>query len=191
MQRTNMNNEASQPGSPTTSLSTLFEETRDQRTDKSLQPGSTATPFSTFFWAALKATLKTTPEADDWVIPEAQFADDVEWDMMNNGQIRKGKQEVIPFLKAGGYGSHKDPVAICNVATKEWGVWEYWNIGTLSEEIVDFARQSKWSFPGDPRSLIGRTYKIPVCFVYHLNAQGKIDLVREYLDTQSLMTQFE
>ncbi len=87
MQHTNKNNEASQPGSATTSLSTLFEQTRDQRTDPSLQPGSTATPFSTFFWAAFKAM-----ETDDWTVCEAQFADDVEWDMMNNGQSRKGKQ---------------------------------------------------------------------------------------------------
>ncbi len=191
MQHTNMKKEASQPEPPTASLSTLFEETRDQRTGTSLQPGSTATPFSTFFWASMKAMEKTTPEADDWVIAEAQFADDVEWDMMNNGQIRKGKQEVMPWLKAGGYGSHKEPVIICNVATKEWGVWEYWNIGTVTEEIIEFARQSKWQFPADPRSLIGRTYKVPVCFVYHLNAQGKIDRVHEYLDTQSLMAQFE
>ena len=157
MQRTNMNNEA-------------------------LQPGSTATPFSTFFWAAL---------SDDWATAFAQFADDVEWDLMSNAQIRKGKHEVVPFLKASGYASHKEPVIISNMAIKEWGVWEYWNIGTLSEEILEFARQSKWPFPHDPSSLVGRRYKVPVCFVYHINAEGKIDLVREYLDVGSIMAQFE
>ncbi len=96
-----------------------------QQTDmnkEALQPGSTATPFSTFFWAALKATVKTTPEADDWVIPEAQFAGNVEWDMMNNGQIRKGKQEVIPFLKAGGTLLTKNPTSSASLSTREWGV---------------------------------------------------------------------
>ncbi len=184
MQHTNKSNKG-EPVSTTASLSTLFEQTRDQRIDPSLQPGSTATPFSTFFWAAFKAM-----ETGDWTLCEATYADDVEWDMMNNGQIRKGKPEVMAFLKAGGYGSHKEPVPICNLTTKEWGVWEYWNVGTISEGIIEFARQSKWTFPTDPGSLIGRTYKVPVCFVYHLNAQGKIDLVREYLDTQSLMAQF-
>lgn len=52
-------------------------------------------------------------------------------------------------------------------------------------------RNSSWKFPHDPKTLIGRTYKLPVCFVYHINAQGKIDKVREYLDTSSLMAQFE
>lgn len=150
--------------------------------NEALQPRSTATPFSTFFWAA---------GADDWATASAQFADDVEWDMMPNAQVRKGKQEVIPWLKAGKYGSDKEPVVISNLATKEWGVWEYWNIGTLSEGVVEFARQSKWPFPGDPRSLVGRRYNVPVCFVYHINAQGKIDLVREYLDVGSVMTQLK
>jgi hypothetical protein len=68
---------------------------------------------------------------------------------------------------------------------------EYWNIGTVSEGVVEFAKQSKWSFPGAPHSLVGRTYKVLVCFVYHINTDGKIDLVREYLDVGSLMVQFE
>lgn len=182
MQHTNMNTEALQPGSTATSLSALFEQTRDQRTDTSLQPGSTATPLSTFLWAMF---------SDDWGTAEVQLADDVEWDLMPNAQIRKGKQEVIPFLKASWYGSHKEPLLISNLATKEWGVMEYWNIGTVSEGVVEFAKQLKWPFPGDPHSLVGRTYKVPVCFVYHINTDGKIDLVREYLDVGSLMVQFE
>ncbi len=170
-------------------LEILYNETEAQRTGESLKPGSTATPFSTFFWAALSYTHKRV-EADR-LTAEAPLADDIEWDLMNNGQIRKGKKEVTSFLWAGGFGSYKEPVAISNVATKEWGVWEYWNIGTLSEGIIEFARQSKWPFPADAHSLIGRTYRIPVGFVYHINAQGKIDIVRECLDTQSLMAQFQ
>jgi hypothetical protein len=150
--------------------------------NEALQPGSTATPFSTFFWSAMSGDLATA---------EAQFANDVEWDMMPNAQIRKGKEEVIPWLWAGGYASQKEPVVISNLATKEWGVWEYWNIGTLSEGVVEFAKQSEWPFPGDPRSLVGKRYKVPVCFVYHINAEGKIDLVREYLDVGSVMAQFK
>lgn len=177
-------------GKTGTSLSNLFEQTKDQHTAKSLQPGSTATPFSTFFWAAME-TMKTTQELVDWSISEAQFADNIEWDMMNNGQIFKGKKVVMSWLKAEGYGSQKEPVVINKIATKEWGVWEYWNIGTLTKEIVEFAKQSGWKFPHDPETLIGRSYKVPVAFIYHINAAGKIDLVREYLDTQSLMEQFK
>ena len=150
--------------------------------NKDLEQGSTVTPFSTFFWAA---------SHDDWATATAQFADDIEWDMMSNNQIRKGKKEVIPWLKASKYASQKEPAVLSNLATKEWGVFEYWNIGTITEDIVEFAKQSEWPFPGDPRSLVGRRYKVPVCFVYHINAEGKIDLVREYLDVGSVMAQLK
>lgn len=149
---------------------------------KDLEQGSTATPFSTFFWAALK---------DDWATAEAQFADDIEWDMMPNNQIRKGKTDVLPFLKTSKYASAKEPIPIHNRADKEWGVWEYWNVGTVDKGIVEFAKQSKWPFPGDISTIIGKKYKVPVCFIYHINTVGKIDLVREYLDVGSVMTQFK
>ena len=32
------------------------------------------------------------------------------------------------------------------------------------------------------KALIGRRYRVGVCFVFHLNAEQKIDVVREYLD---------
>jgi hypothetical protein len=150
--------------------------------NKDLEQGSTATPFSTFFWAALK---------DDWTTAEAPLADDIEWDMMPNNQIRKGKGDVLPFLKAAKYASRKEPIPISNRADKEWGVWEYWNVGTIDEGMVEFAKQSKWPFPSDISTIIGKKYKVPVCFIYHINAAGKIDLVREYLDVGSVIAQFK
>ncbi len=150
--------------------------------DKDLEQGSTATPFSTFFWAALK---------DDWATAEAQFADDIEWDMMPNNQIRKGKAEVFSFLKASKYASAKEPIPIHNRADKEWGVWEYWNVGAIDKGIVEFAKQSKWPFPSDVSTIIGKKYKVAVCFIYHINAKGQIDLLREYTDVASIMTQFK
>jgi limonene-1,2-epoxide hydrolase len=129
---------------------------------------------------------------DDWRRAETLLNDDIEWDMMPNSQIRKGKKEVMPFLKASWTAANnRIPTVINNVATKEWGVMEYWNIGTISEGVIEFAKQSKWPFVRDLPNLIGRTYKVPVCFIYHINQQGKIDLVREYLDVGSMLTQFE
>ncbi len=64
---------------------------RGDKSDEALQPGSTATPFFTFFWSAASGDLATA---------EAQFADDVEWDMIPNAQIRNGKKKVIPWLRA-------------------------------------------------------------------------------------------
>ena len=112
---------------------------------------------------------------------------------MSNNQIRKGKNEVIPWLKAGVFASQKEPVIISNLATKEWGIFEYWNIGTFTEGAVDFAKQLDWPILVDLSSLVGRRYKVPVCFVYHINAEGKIDLVREYLalDVGSVMAQLK
>jgi hypothetical protein len=151
-------------------------------TGKDLERGSTATPFSTFFWAGLK---------EDWATAEAQFADNIEWDMMPNNQIRKGKADVFVFLKASKNASQKDPIPISNRADKEWGVWEYWNVGTIDEGIVEFAKQSKWPFPADVRSIIGKKYKVAVCFIYHINPKGQIDLLREYTDTASVLSQFK
>jgi hypothetical protein len=150
--------------------------------NKDLERGSTATPFSTFFWAALK---------DDWPTAEAQLADDIEWDMMSNNQIRKGKTDVLPWLTASKYASQKEPVPLSNRADAEWGVWEYWNVGTLEKGIVEFAKQSGWPFPADVSAIIGKKYKVPVCFIYHINAAGKIDLVREYVDVGSVIAQFK
>src|SRR5215469_7811995 len=38
----------------------------------------------------------------------------------------------------------------------------------------------------DPNPLIGQTYNLAQCFVWHLNAEGKIHLMRRYLDTGSV-----
>jgi len=147
--------------------------------NEALQPRSTETPFSTFIWAVVSGDLATA---------EAQLADDVEWDLMPYNHILKGKKEVIPWLKAGG-ASQKEPVVISDLATKEWGVFELWNIGTLTEDVVESGKQLGWPFPGDPNSLVGRRYKVAECFVYHINAEGKIDLMREYLDAGSVWAQ--
>jgi hypothetical protein len=176
------------PVSVTSAMTALFESTAAQRGGADLEPGSVATPFSTFYWAAIRY-LQDGAQADRDTA-EAQFADDIEWDMMNNGQVRKGKAEVLTWCWSGGFASHKQPVIIHNSASGEWGVWEYWNIGTLTADVVAFAKASKWPFPPHADRLVGRTYMIPVCFVYHINPQNKIDTVREYLDTQSLMAQF-
>jgi hypothetical protein len=162
------------------------ESVKDNKNDtnnEALRPGSTATPFSTAALAML---------SDDWGTAEAQYADDIEWDFMPNNLIRKGKEEVIPWLKALFYASQKkESVIISNLATKEWGVFEYWNIGTFTEDAGEISKQSELPFPGDPSSLVGRRYKVPVCFVYHINAEGKIDMVREYLDVGSVMAQLK
>jgi hypothetical protein len=152
----------------------------DLNTD-SLNPGSTATPFSIFIQAVVSGDIETV---------EKQIADDIEWGLMPYNKVLKGKDEVIPWLKAAA-ADQKKPIIITNAATKDWGVFEYWNIGTVSEEVIKFGNEQKWPWPKDPTSFLGQKYKVAQCFTYHINAEGKIDLMRQYMDTGSVWTQFK
>ena len=51
----------------------------------------------------------------------------------------------------------------------------------VTEELVAFGNQQKWPWPKDPNSLVGQKYKVAQCFVWHLNSEGKIRLMKQYL----------
>jgi hypothetical protein len=146
-----------------------------------LTPGSKATVFSTFLWAIVSGDIATA---------EAQITDDIEWGMMPYNKAVKGKDEVIPWLRAAS-ADQKEPIVISNVATKNWGVFEYWNIGTVSEEVIKFGNEQEWPWPKDPTSFLGQKYRVAQCFIYHINPEGKIDFMRQYLDTGSVWAQFQ
>ena len=148
---------------------------------EALKPGSKATPMSTLIYAIVLGDVATV---------EAQITDDIEWGLMPYNKVLKGKVEVMPILKAG-LADQKKPVAITNVATKNWGVFEYWNIGTVSEELIKYGNEHKWPWPKDPNGLLGQKYKVAQCFVYHINPEGKIDFMRQYLDAGSVWAQFK
>ena len=148
---------------------------------KKLEKRATPTGFS---------KLISAVAAEDMGAVEAQLADDVEWDMMPTGEIVKGKANVMHWLKAGST-SRKEPVVINDLDAKDWGAFEYWNIGTVTDQLVAFGNQQKWPWPKDPNTLIGQKYKVAQCFVWHQNAEGKIYLMRQYLDTGSVWAQFK
>jgi hypothetical protein len=148
---------------------------------ETLKQGSKATPFSTLIWAVASGDLATA---------EAQLADDIEWGLMPYIKVLKGKDEVMLWLKAGS-ADQKEPITITNAATKDWGVFEYWNIGTVSEEVIKFGNEQKWPWTKDPESFLGQKYRVAQCFVYHINSEGKIDFMRQYLDTQSIWAQLK
>ena len=102
----------------------------------------------------------------------------------------KVKGEVIPWLKAAG-ADQKKPIVITNAMTKDWGVFEYWNIGTVSEEVIKFGNEQKWPWPKDPSTFPGQQYRVAQCFVYHVTPEGKIDFMRQYLDTGSVWAQLK
>ena len=152
----------------------------DQGSEK-LKESSTPTKFS---------ILISAVAAEDMATAEALLADDIEWHMMPTGDVEKGKAEVMKWLKAGST-SRKEPVVINDLDAKSWGAFEYWNIGTVTDKLVTFGNQQKWPWPKDPNTLIGQKYKVAQCFIWHLNAEGKIYLMRQYLDTGSVWSQFK
>jgi len=142
--------------------------------------GTKATPFSTLIEAVVSG---------DNAAVEALIADDIEWGLMPYNKFLKGKAEVIPWFRAAA-ADKKKPIVITNVATKDWGVFEYWNIGIVSEEVIKFGNEQKWPWPKDPNSFLAKKYRVAQCFLYHINPEGKIDYMRQYLDTGSVWAQF-
>jgi hypothetical protein len=61
---------------------------------------------------------------------------------MPYNKVLKGKGEVVPWLRAGS-GDQKKPIVITDAIAKDWGVFEYWNIGTVSEEVIKFGNEQK------------------------------------------------
>jgi len=148
---------------------------------ESLKKGSQATPFSILIFAIASGDLATI---------EAQLTEDIEWGLMPYDKVLKGKGQVIPWLKTAG-ADQKEPLPITNAFAKDWGVFEYWNIGVVSEDVVKFGNEQKWPWPKNPESIIGQKYKVAQCFVYHVNPEGKIDFMRQYMDTGSIWAQFK
>lgn len=117
------------------------------------------TVFSAFILAVASGDLNAA---------EAKLSDRIEWHQMPYGQKLTGKREVMPWLKAGA-ASEKEPEIINDVAANDWGVFEYWNVGTATRELIEFGKSQGWLFPKDPNSLVGQKYKVAQCFVYHLS----------------------
>jgi len=146
---------------------------------------SKKSPFGIF------RALFESGKANDFETMADTIAEDCEWVLMPNMKTFKGKKAVVELCKGGKLASDKTPEIMFDVATPEWGVFEYMNRGTITKELAVFAVTSGWQFPGDPSTLVGRKYEVPVCFVYHINAKGKIYLLHEYLDLGSLMKSFK
>ncbi len=149
------------------------------RNTKDSQPG--ASPYAAFISAVV---------SEDLPAAEAMLADDVEWGLMSTGQTLRGKAEVMPWLTAGA-ASRKEPITISDMAADGWGAFEYWNVGIVTEEVVAVGNQQNWPWPKDPKTLLGQKYRVAQCFVWQLNAEGKICLMRQYLDTGSVWAQFK
>jgi hypothetical protein len=115
--------------------------------------------------------------------------DDCEYVMMPTMEVSRGKPAVLKAMGrgAGAFDRTRPPKITFDAATADWGVFEFVNEGTVASGIVDFAANSDWQFSAEPSTLVGCSYKAPVCMVYQINAQRKIYRIHEYTDVAGLM----
>jgi ketosteroid isomerase-like protein len=126
----------------------------------------------------------------DWDAVLRHFAPDCTWTLMPPGTEFRGPAEIAAFMKSGfGAAAERQEADIRNeFATSEWGVFEYTSRGVIdAQRAAQFAEKIKAAGPAAGQlagqSIEGRTFEIPVCFVYHVNASGQIDKVNEYAAT--------
>jgi hypothetical protein len=129
----------------------------------------------------------------DWDAVLGYFAPECTWTLMPPGTTFRGPAEIAAFMKSGfGAAAERQEADVRNeFATSEWGVFEYTSRGVIdAQRAAQFAEKIKAAGPASGglagQSLEGRTFEIPVCFIYHVNASGQIDKVNEYAATPAL-----
>jgi hypothetical protein len=123
----------------------------------------------------------------DWDTMSGYFAHDCTWTLMPPGTAFRGPAEIVTFMQSGfGAAAEREKADVRNeFATDEWGVFEYTSRGVIdAERAAQFAQDIGAAGPGAGdlagQFLAGRTFEAPVCFIYHVNANGLIDQVNEY-----------
>jgi hypothetical protein len=129
----------------------------------------------------------------------SHFDPDCEWTLVTSARTFRGT-DLREFLRRGfdAAQSREDPDVRADFATGEWGVFEYVSRGTISKEALHFGSSLGISIL-DTRVgralaglllsplLVGRTFEVAVCFVYHVNSRGLIERVHEYAATRSAL----
>jgi hypothetical protein len=118
----------------------------------------------------------------DWDRMSGYFAADCTWTLMPPGTTFRGPGEIVAFMRSGfGAGAEREEPAVRNeFATDEWGAFEYTSRGVIdAERAAQFAAKLGVDATG-AEILAGRTFEVPVCFTYHVNASSQIDQVNEY-----------
>ena len=125
----------------------------------------------TLFWSLYKAGLNGGFGAAAELI-----ADECEYVMMPTIELSRGKPAVLKTMGrgAGAFDRTRPPKITFDAATSDWGAFGFVNEGTVASGIVDFVANYGWQFSAEPSTLVGRSYRAPVCMVYHINAQQKI-----------------
>lgn len=110
-------------------------------------------------------------EMDDLL---SMFADDITWFIVPTNTTIKGKAQFRTMAENHWSASPDRIKKLLNVfASDEYACLEYITGGTLKGEADFVTAKVKPT---------GRTFELQCCFVFHFNAQGLIDNVREYFD---------
>ena len=114
--------------------------------------------------------------------------------------VFRGRDQVITFTREGfdAAATREEPDVRSEFSTEDWGVYEYTSRGTMDRtRAVQFAKRISGGRPLITRALAqilswalgGKSFAIPVCFAYHVNADGLIDQVNEYVGKRTTSTQ--
>jgi hypothetical protein len=138
-------------------------------------------------------------ERRNWDEVLSYYDPNCEWTLVTSSKTFRGHAELRQFLQ-GGLGAsmiREKPDVKAEFGTDEWGVFEYVSRGRVGKDALQFTK-----VVGAPQgSLIfrlgktmatlffrlffaGKTFEVPVCFLYHVNEQGLIDRVHEYAATR-------
>lgn len=128
----------------------------------------------------------------DWDALQTMIAPDCVWSVVTGGAVFRGRDEVISFIRDGfdAAATREEPDVRGRFSTAESGVYEYTSRGTIDREGARaFARRLTGDRPIITSALAhivgwvmgGRSFSVPVCFVYHVNQDAQIDRVNEYV----------
>ncbi len=116
---------------------------------------------------------------------------------MTQGVVFRGRDEVIGFIREGfdAAATRDEPEVRNAFSTTEWGVYEYTSRGTVNRNrATAFAKRLSGGRPiitGVVARIVGlvmggKTFEIPVCFIYHVDPDGLIDQVNEYVGKRGI-----
>jgi hypothetical protein len=127
-----------------------------------------------------------------WAELDEILAPDCVWSLRTQGAVFQGLDDVVAFIQEGfdAAATREEPDVCTDFSAADWGVYEYISRGTIDpSQATRFAKRvipapriiTTALAPILARMLSGKTFAIPVCFVYHVNSDGLIDQVNEYV----------
>jgi hypothetical protein len=134
----------------------------------------------------------TAGRSGDWAALESILAPNCTWALLTQAAAFKGRDQVIRFIREGfdAAATRQEPEVRSEFSTADWGVYEYTSRGTINpDRATAFAARLSAGRPIITDLLAplitwawrGKAFEIPVCFVYHVNADRLIDQVNEYV----------